>query len=86
VAFTNLIPTVLILFNAIQQVIFQNPHNHQCLKDRQQVRLRQVQLENRNPNITTQLSHIIKAFPDFRLLAQIKEEIEKVKPSSAFTT
>ena len=43
------------------------------------VRLRQVQLENRNTNITSQLSHIIKAFSDFRLVAQIREEIEKVR-------
>ena len=36
-------------------------------------------LENCNFNITTQLSSIIKAFSDFRLVAQIREEIEKVK-------
>ncbi len=38
-------------------------------------------LEDRNVNITTQLSSIIKVFSNFRLVAQIKEEIEKVKPS-----
>lgn len=44
-------------------------------------------LENRNINITTQLSHtcpepvewIFEAFSNFRLVAQIREEIEKVK-------
>ncbi len=43
-------------------------------------------LENRNFNITTQLSHIYKVFTDFKLIAQIREEIEKVKPSLALTT
>jgi len=43
------------------------------------VRLRQVQLENRNTNITQELSHIYEAFSNFRLVAQIREEIEKVK-------
>ena len=38
-------------------------------------------LENRNSNITTQLDYIFKAFSDFRLVAQIREEIEKVKIS-----
>ena len=37
-------------------------------------------LENRNTNITTQLSHIYEVFSNFRLVAQIREEIEKVKP------
>ena len=50
------------------------------------VRLRQVQLENRNSNITTQLACIFKTFEDFRLVQQIREEIEKVKPSLAFTS
>ena len=36
-------------------------------------------LENRNSNITMQLSHIYEAFSNFRLVAQIQEEIEKVK-------
>ena len=36
-------------------------------------------LENRNTNITTQLASIIKVLSDFRLVAQIREEIEKVK-------
>ena len=35
-------------------------------------------LENRNSNITTQLSCIIKAFSDFSLVAQTREEIEKM--------
>lgn len=35
-------------------------------------------LEERNSNITTQLAGIFKAFSDFRLVAQIREEIEKV--------
>jgi len=42
------------------------------------VRLTSIQLKNRNNNITTQLSCIIKAFSDLRLVAQIGEEIEKV--------
>ena len=52
-------------------------------------------LENCNSNInkfasrklevTTQLSCIIKAFSDFRLVAQIREEIEKVKPCMAIS-
>ena len=41
------------------------------------------QLENRNSNITTQLACIFKTFEDFRLVQQIREEIEKVKPSLA---
>jgi hypothetical protein len=36
-------------------------------------------LENRNTNITTELACITKVFSDFRLVAQIREEIEKVK-------
>jgi len=35
-------------------------------------------LEDRNTNITTQLAGIFKAFSDFKLVAQIREEIEKV--------
>ncbi len=35
-------------------------------------------LENRNSNTTTSLSHIIKTFEDFRLVAQIKEEINNI--------
>jgi len=38
-------------------------------------------LENRNCNITTELACIIKTFEDFRLVAQIREDIEKVKPA-----
>ena len=43
-------------------------------------------LENRNSNITTQLACIFKTFEDFRLVQQIREEIEKVKPSLALAT
>ena len=43
--------------------------------------LRTIWLENRNTNITKQLSHIYEAFSNFRLVAQIREEIEKVKPN-----
>ena len=47
--------------------------------------------ENRTINITTQLAcyspeftkDIFKTFEDFRLVQQIQEEIEKVKPSLA---
>ncbi len=35
-------------------------------------------LENRNSNITMQLACVFKIFEDFRLVAQIREEIEKV--------
>lgn len=42
------------------------------------VRLRQIQLENHSFNITMELSHIIKVFEDFRLVQQIREEIERV--------
>ena len=38
-------------------------------------------LEDRNYNITKQLFHIIKAFSDFRLVAQIRGEIDQVKLS-----
>ncbi|KKR37798.1 MAG: hypothetical protein UT72_C0032G0009, partial [Candidatus Woesebacteria bacterium GW2011_GWB1_40_101] len=47
------------------------------------VRLRQIQLDNRSTNITQELSRIFKAFSDFRLVAQIREEIERVKPCLA---
>jgi len=52
-----------------------------ALKTANMVRLRPIQLENRNFNINTQLASIIKAFSDFGLVAQIREEIERVKPS-----
>lgn len=42
-------------------------------------------LENRNSNITKELLHIFDVFSDFKLVAQIREEIEKVKPSLVFT-
>ena len=51
-----------------------------ALKTANMVRLRQIQLENRNSNITMKLSHIYDAFSNFRLVAQIREEIEKIKP------
>jgi len=47
--------------------------------------LSHIWLDNRTTNITQELSRIFKAFSDFRLVAQIREEIEKVKPSLAFT-
>jgi len=45
-------------------------------------------LENRNLNITQELSHTCPEYFDsaqYRRIAQIREEIEKVKPSLAFT-
>lgn len=42
-------------------------------------------LEKRSFNITKELAYLIKTFEDFRLVAQIRKEIEKVKPSLAFT-
>ncbi|KKU57478.1 MAG: hypothetical protein UX80_C0015G0012 [Candidatus Amesbacteria bacterium GW2011_GWA2_47_11b] len=48
--------------------------------------IKKIELENRNTNITQELSRIFNAFSDFRLVAQIREEIEKVKPSLAFTS
>ncbi len=39
----------------------------------------ETMLKNRNSNITTQLAHIINTFSDFRLVAQIKKEIERMK-------
>ena len=51
-----------------------------ALKTANMVRLRQIQLENRNSNITMKLSHIYDAFSNFRLVAQIREVIEKIKP------
>ena len=43
--------------------------------------IKKIELENRNTNITQELSRIFNAFSDFRLVAQIREEIEKVKPN-----
>ena len=43
-------------------------------------------LENRNTNITKQLSHIYEAFSNFRLVAQIREEIEKVNQINTLKT
>ena len=36
-------------------------------------------LEDRSFNITKYLSHIIKAFEDFRLVQNLREEIEKLQ-------
>jgi len=52
-----------------------------ALISRDLVRIKSNWLENRNSNITTQLACIFKTFEDFRLVQQIREEIEKVKPS-----
>jgi hypothetical protein len=49
------------------------------LKTANMVRLRQIQLENRSTNITTELSRIFKTFEDFRLVQQIMEEIENLQ-------
>jgi len=37
-------------------------------------------LDKRSFNITKELGRIIKIFEDFKLVAQIREEIEKVRP------
>jgi hypothetical protein len=42
-----------------------------------------IPLEDQNSNITTQLAFILKTSEDFRLVQQIREEIEKMKPSLA---
>lgn len=49
------------------------------------VRLMLVQLENRNTNITKQLLHIFEVFSDFKLVAQIREEIEKVNQINSYS-
>jgi len=43
-------------------------------------------LENRSFNITKYFSHIIKVFEDFKLVQQIREEIERVKPCIVLAT
>jgi len=43
-------------------------------------------LEKRSINITKELAHIIKVFEDFRLVQQIREEIEKVNQIDKLTT
>ena len=48
-----------------------------------EVVIRDLWLENRNVNITTQLACLIKTFEDCRLVQQIREEIEKVRPCIA---
>jgi len=50
----------------------------QVLNEAKTVRITPTLLENRSTNITQELSRIFKAFSDFRLVAQIREEIEKV--------
>jgi len=37
-------------------------------------------LDKRSFNITKELGRIIKVFEDFRLVQQIREEIERVRP------
>jgi len=43
------------------------------------LRSKAYMLENRNSNITSQLACIFKTFEDFRLVQQIREDIEMVK-------
>lgn len=38
-----------------------------------------IWLRQRNLNITNQFLHIIKVFEDFKLMAQLRKEIERVK-------
>ena len=45
-----------------------------------------ISLEKRSFNITKELAYLIKTFEDFRLVQQIREEIEKVRPSLTLTT
>jgi site-specific DNA recombinase len=53
----------------------------QVLQDTHSIILSANWLENRNTNITTELSRIIKVFEDFRLVAQIREQIENLRPA-----
>jgi hypothetical protein len=39
-----------------------------------------IKLEDRNLNIPSQFVRIFKVFEDFTFIAQLREEIEKVKP------
>lgn len=41
--------------------------------------------DKRNSNITTELASTIKTFEDFRLVSQIRKELEKIKESLAIT-
>lgn len=41
-----------------------------------------IWLEDRDTNITSQFLRIFKVFEDFRFIAQLREEIDKVKPIS----
>lgn len=42
--------------------------------------------EECNFNITKYLAHIISVFEDFKIVQQIREGIEKIKPNIALTT
>ncbi|OGE36928.1 hypothetical protein A3D79_02305 [Candidatus Daviesbacteria bacterium RIFCSPHIGHO2_02_FULL_39_8] len=46
-----------------------------------EARLSILRAENHNPNTTTELARTIKTFEDFRLVQQIREDVEKVRPS-----
>ncbi|EKE00318.1 MAG: hypothetical protein ACD_22C00047G0004 [uncultured bacterium] len=56
----------------------------ETLLSRDLVRISSNWLENRNSNITTQLACIFKTFEDFRLVRQIREEIEKVQQITSY--
>ena len=47
----------------------------------QKAKLGILSTENHNSNIAAKLACTIKTFEDFRLVQQIREEIEKVRPS-----
>jgi len=38
-------------------------------------------LQDRNLTITSYLAHVFAVFEDFKLIAEIREEIKKVKPN-----
>ena len=46
---------------------------------------RHIWLEKRNSNITTELACIAEVFSDFKLVSQIREEVEKVKQANVLT-
>ena len=48
--------------------------------------LRHNWLEKRSFNITKYLGHIIKVFEDFKLVQEIRVEIERAKPNIALAT
>ncbi|MBI4100693.1 recombinase family protein [Candidatus Microgenomates bacterium] len=52
-----------------------------ALKVLNEAKLGIISTENHNSNIATKLACTIKTFEDFRLVQQIREEIEKVRPS-----